>query len=418
MTETTDFEIHTDMDILSPVPIVSFLHSNCPLPPDVISDPNSSRMQFSISPSTDTSDPVFTATTKQMTYQATPQKDQLTCYYIAARDKSSGKIRLLPTQIYKLNPKILSKRTNFPTPSEEKEVLTHRQKEAVLVRAFGSSKAKRKLASTERSVNDPDLLADTIGQALSSVGQLQNGGSEEQPADSLLLPPHHANTEHPADIYLLEELIPESVLNSVSSYAREIRTADTQLLASWAEEEKYQSYVLSWLSQERLSQLKEHSRYHYKPLLRGLVCLHFLLSFYLIPIRRKQSTSQLMDETDFYPAELRDFCLSSFAERCAGISEENAYSLSQKLKDKLLLFIITLALIIEDYKMDAVPLISNLRIQPEAARKYFISVGCKFSSNFPKKRKLTDGAKIDISMKLFLPAPLQLPKRSFFRKQY
>ena len=414
MTDSTDFEIHTDLDLLSPVPIVSFLHSNSPLPPDVISDPNSSRIQFSITPSTDSSGPVFTATTKSMTYQATPRENQLTGYYIAARDKSSGKIRLLPTQIYQLNPSILSKPSH--SPNQEKEALTRKQKEAELIRAFGSSKAKRKLASTERSVNDPDLLADTIGQALSSVGELENGRTEEHSPESLLLPPHHASTEQPADIYLLEELIPESVLNSVSSYAREIRTADSQLLEIWVAEEKYQSYVLTWLSEGRLTQLKEHSRYHYKPLLRGMMCLHFLISFYLIPIRRK-STGQLMGDTDFYPAELRDFCLASFAEKCAGISEEKAYSLSQKLKDKLVLFIITLALILEDYKMDAVTLISNLRIQPEAARKYFISIGCRFSSNFPKKRKLTDGEGIDISMKLFLPAPLKLPKRSFFRKQ-
>ena len=416
MTDLSDFDIHTDFDLLSPVPIVSFLHSNSPLPPDVISDPNSTRIQFSITPSTDTSGPVFTATTEHMTYQATSQENQLTCYYIAARDKSSGKIRLLPTQIYKLNPCIRSKRSH--SPSQEKAALSRRQKEAELVRASGTSKAKRKLASSERSVNDPDLLADTIGQALSSVGELPNGGTEEPPTDSLLLPPHHSDTQQPADIYLLEELIPESVLNSVSSYAREIRTADPQLLASWTDEGRYESYVLSWLSEDRLIQLREHSRYHYKPLLRALICLHFFISFYLIPIRRKQSTSQLMEDIDFFPADIRDFCLASFAEKCAGISEDKAYSLSQKLKDKLLLLLITLSLILEDYKMDAVPLINNLKIQPDAARKYFLSIGCKFSSNFPKKRKLTDGEGVGVSTKLFLPAPLQLPKRSFFRKHY
>ncbi|KAI6646133.1 DNA-directed RNA polymerase I subunit RPA49 [Oopsacas minuta] len=412
-----EYEIHDELDVLSPVPIVSFLHSNSPLPPDVISDPNSSRMQFSITPPTDSSDTIFTATTSNMTYEATPLTNQITSYYIAVRDKNSGNIRLLPTQIFQLSPKIKSRQLTS-SPTEEKEERTYRQKQAELVRAFGSSKDKRKLASAERSANDPELLADTIGQALSSVKQSENGVIEDNTSESLLLPIHHPDTDQPADIYLLEELIPETVLNSVSSYAREIRTADIQLLKEWRKEGKYQSYVLSWFNEERLNQLKEHSRYHYKPLLRGLVCLHFLLAFYLIPIRKKYSSSQLIEDVDFFPVELRDFCLASFADKSAGISEGKAYSLSKKLKDKLLLFIITISVILEDYKMDPSILISNLQIQPDSARKYFLSVGCKFVSNFPKKRKIEEGDSSDVSLKLFLPAPLQLPKRSFFRKKF
>ena len=413
----THHEIFQELDILSPVPVVSFRHSHSPLSPDVIADPCSSLMQFSMTPPTDSSDTVFSATTREMTYQATPLSNQIPSYYVAVRDKGSGRIRLLPTQIFQLTPKIKSKQLTSSAQEEVTE-LTEKQKQAELVRTFGSSKAKRKLASAERSVNDPDLLAGTIGQALTSVPEGENGLSEESSYDSLLLPPHHANTEQPADIYLLEELIPESVLNSVSGYAREIRTADSQLLAEWREGEKYQSYVLSWLSAERLNLLREHSRYHYKPLLRGLVCLHFLLAFYLVPIRKKQSSNQLLEEVDYFPTELRDFCIASFADKTAGISEENSYSLSKRLKDKLMLLIITVAVILEDYRMDVASLISNLCMQPEPARKYFLSVGCKFESSYPKKRKLNQDTDRSVCLKIYLPAPLQLPKRSFFRNKF
>lgn len=413
----TEHEVLQELDILSPVPVVSFRHTHSPLAPGIIADPNSSIMQFSMTQHTESSDTVFSATTEQMTYQAAPLSLQNPSYYVAVRERSSGKIRLLPTQIFLLTPKIESKQLTSSAPDEATE-LTERQKQAELVRAFGSSKAKRKLASAERSVNDPDLLAGTIGQALSSVPERENGVSEESSYDSLLLPPHHADTEQPADIYLLEELIPETVLNSVSGFSREIRTADSQLLAEWREEEKYQSYVLSWLSVERLNQLREHSRYHYKPLLRGLVCLHFLLAFYLIPIRKKQSSRQLLEEVDYFPTELRDFCIASFADKTAGISQENAYSLSKRLKDKLLLLIITTAVILEDYSMDVATLISNVGLQPESARKYFLSVGCRFESNYPKKRKLNQDTNRNVPLKIFLPAPLQLPKRSFFRNKF
>ena len=409
MTSDSDFDLCKDLDILSPTPLVTFLHSSSPLSNEALSDPESAGIRFSLSPSTPSSGPVFSAATERMRYAAAAMEDLSSPYYVAARDRSSGKLRLLPTQIFQLSPQIASKSRRTGEEGET-EGTSSREKRAELTRAFGSSKAKRKLASAELSRNDPEFLADSMEKTLSGVEVEEAEGT----TSSLLLPPHHAEGEDPAEIFLLEELLSEGVLNSASSYAREIRNAGPDQLEQWGVERRYGEYVSSWMSEERLAQLREHSRYHFKPLLKALVCLHFLISFYLVPA--KKHSKSLLEEIDFIPGEVKEFCLASFTERSIDSCGEPSYSLSRRVKDKLLLYILTLALVLEGYKMDASCLVSSLNILAVSARKYFLAIGCKFVSNFPKKRKLENGEELNNSMKLFLAAPLKLPKRFAFRK--
>ena len=96
MTSDSDFDLCEDLDILSPTPLVTFLHSSSPLSPEALSDPESAGIRFSLSPSTSSSGPVFPAATERMRYAAAAMEDLSSPYYVAARDRSSEKLRLLP----------------------------------------------------------------------------------------------------------------------------------------------------------------------------------------------------------------------------------------------------------------------------------------------------------------------------------
>uniref|UniRef100_A0A224YXF6 DNA-directed RNA polymerase I subunit RPA49 n=1 Tax=Rhipicephalus zambeziensis TaxID=60191 RepID=A0A224YXF6_9ACAR len=268
-------------------------------------------------------------------------------HFVAVENVSTGAVSLYPADLISMRP-YFAKRATEGASKAAADTKTFREKVDALATAFGS-KRKRKAVETRLRLNvEDDTLHETAASTLAAVkdtlaaldATVDKSSSPAVVVDSI--PPQNREATIPQDVYRIEDIIPAEHVDYLDEVAEPLLNATPEEIAQWRSEATYPEYVIDRVS--RLSKDPENR-----------VIEARLLAFYtmLVAISRLRYTDvkkkdPLPDIAQPLKGVLLDtFTLTSRSER--GVTSRN---FPQRMKDKVLAYILVIVLILEDYKFD------------------------------------------------------------------
>lgn len=150
--------------------------------------------------------------------------------YVAIRNKKTGKMRLI--QLEECNMLNACYDDNKNKFQQQKESLQ------TMMRKFGGKVANRALDRNERSISNIDVMNESIQQTVRGYDEEQfaedNAFTKVKVEGELILasikPPRNPNAKTPAELYLLEDMLSESVLNSLKTAALGLMQKDPETI--------------------------------------------------------------------------------------------------------------------------------------------------------------------------------------------
>ncbi|KAG0429636.1 hypothetical protein HPB47_023462 [Ixodes persulcatus] len=146
----------------------------------------------------------------------------------------------------------------------------------------------------------------------------------------------------PQEVYRLEDIIPPAQNGYLDELAEPFLTADSDDIAKWRSEAEYPEYVL-----QRLGRLSRD------PLNRVLEARMLIYYHMLIQVSRLKYTDlKRKDPLPNIDAPLKHILLDTFTLTSKNEKGMTSRTFPQRMKDKVLAYILVLVLILEDYKFD------------------------------------------------------------------
>jgi len=344
------------------------------------------------------------AETTRMQYVGSNYKNHSTYnkYMIAIVDKETRTAKLVDASMFSLEPHWPEKEGQN---EEEQATLTRSEKVDMLTNAFGSHKRKRAMESRKKNKIESSALESAVGAAASTALQnidpallLQQQTALAQQTTSVL-PPHNLDAQTPAEAYPLHSLLSPADLTALETPAQAFIGASHEKIAEWKKSQTYPGYILVTL---QTLPLNAQSRSHMSCL---LMYLHYLMHIHSL------TPKQLQAKTGVLPADVPQLLykklLSSFTDETVRANGKRTRCISARTKDKLISYILVLALTIEGFHLEYSQLQDDLKIMDEKMVKYLRVLGCNV-----KKTKHTMGSDIpDCMIKMSeLSVPLTFPQ--------
>ncbi|CAN8030171.1 unnamed protein product [Ixodes persulcatus] len=270
-------------------------------------------------------------------------------HFIGVEDVSSGKVRLYPANLITMRPYFAPASTK--TSTADTTTTTYREKADALATAFGSKRKRQAVESRQRLNVDESTLHST---ATSTLAEIKVAASEQlaktsshtpaTTADSILesIPPQNKDATIPQEVYRLEDIIPPAQNGYLDELAEPFLTADADDIAKWRSEAEYPEYVL-----QRLGRLSRD------PLNRVLEARMLIYYHMLIQVSRLKYTDlKRKDPLPNIDAPLKHILLDTFTLTSKNEKGMTSRTFPQRMKDKVLAYILVLVLILEDYKFD------------------------------------------------------------------
>lgn len=292
----------------------------------------------------------------------------------------------------------------------------------LLGESFGTKKTKQILGSLDRNRIDMNQLAAQSGFITKSLDssihkiaedsekEVEMTSSTEPSISASLLPPHNAKTKRVEEIYKMQDLIPSEVYYSleVGAIVRALQKKDSTLL-----EEAMAPYALHEVVEGRIKSLAAiattPSAKALTHTVRCLVYLNHLLAFRTL--NETKINGDLAVHLPMATGDLVASFLQQFAEAVTVGNGYQRYKLSSVCRDRLVLHICVLILILDGYRTNAARLSVALKISAAKAVDYLKAVGCTIEKpvgNEPSKFVVPDtGREVAVKMGV-LKAPLTI----------
>jgi DNA-directed RNA polymerase I subunit RPA49 len=280
--------------------------------------------------------------------------------------------------------------TSPPTTVEQSEYSRSRM---LLGESFGTKKTKQMLSSLDRNKININQLASQssfIGRRLDcSIDRIStetngkdkqlssdNDGDSLSISDEALLPPHDAKTKNITEIYKMENLIPQEVYYSlnVGAFVDALKSKNSTTLASAMEaydlEESVSGRIkaLGSLSKMPAEASIEHT-------VRCLLYLHYLLRFRALN-ESKINSGKLSSILPLASEELIASLRKQYTEAIAGSHGKERYKVSNVSKDKLIIHIAIMTLLLDGFRVNVARLAASLKLPAVKMGEYMKSVGC------------------------------------------
>ncbi|XP_075724987.1 RNA polymerase I subunit E [Rhipicephalus microplus] len=267
-------------------------------------------------------------------------------HFVAVENVATGAVSLYPAELISMRP-YFAKRAAAEGASKA-DAKTFREQVDALATAFGS-KRKRKAVETRLRLNVEDgtlheTTASTLAAVKDSLAALDATADKPSPAGVVVdsIPPQNREATVRQDVYRIEDLIPAEHADYLDEVAEPLLNATPDQISQWRSEATYPEYVT-----ERVTRLSGDAEYR--------VIEARLLAFYamLVSVSRLRYTDvkkkdPLPDIAQPLKGVLLDtFTLTSRSER--GVTSRN---FPQRMKDKVLAYILVVVLILEEYKFD------------------------------------------------------------------
>ncbi|KAH9365282.1 hypothetical protein HPB48_015840 [Haemaphysalis longicornis] len=227
---------------------------------------------------------------------------------------------------------------------------TYREKVDALATAFGS-KRKRQAVETRLRLNvEESTLHETAASTLAAVkdtlatiqGDVKGAGGKTPTSIADAIPPQNRDATIPQDVYRIEDIIPAEQNECLDQLAEPLLNATLEDILQWRTDATYPEYVCNRV--ERLSRDPENRAIE----ARLLVFYAMLISLSRLKYTDMKKKDPLPDVPQPLKGVLLDtFTLTSRSER--GVTSRN---FPQRMKDKVLAYILVIVLVLEDYKFD------------------------------------------------------------------
>lgn len=329
------------------------------------------------------------------------RSNSLCKYVLGIYNERTEVMKIYDTEMVTLQPKVLdatSAETNQEEDEEDGKIdLTFLQKRDLLTEAFGGKRKKRAMASRERNRVDKNELNEKVSDVLQSLAKepmdTTDAGVEQQQSS---IPPYNLKAETAADVYKLDDIITPLEYEALQGISQEIKNADKEKIDKWRKEKRFPEYVLQHISVMSVNSAK---RSHQSCC---LLYLSYLLTLYSLThqeIKKK-------DPLPGVPAGIKEKLLSSFS-----LKKGKTRAIPKRLKDKLVSYILVLALMVDEFSLDFAVIMKDLKMPIPRLTSHLKAVGCIVSSSKVKLGKKEMGDSSSIVTKT---AVLKVPLPSYF----
>ncbi|KAF9123417.1 DNA-directed RNA polymerase I subunit rpa49 [Mortierella sp. 14UC] len=327
-------------------------------------------------------------------------------YVLAIRDRDTDKVVFKDAPVIAVNRTIKSLK-NAKTQFSSKEQFI--QAKNTLGEAFGTKKIKQQIKSVERNAVNvgtldsiAGILQDTIAaktNALPSKESIKAKADEDRP-----IPPFDIAATKVEDIYKVDTLITPAEYQVIPFKALLEKT--TQPLAALPF--RNSTYVNNALTAALSISKKDRHR------IRLLMYISFLMAFRTIPDKKLDDSEFVTKVMGDVPSAILEGLYEKFTEVPDGL-EKKRHTFTPKSKDKLLCWILAIALTLENFSMDAAALTKDLSMKQTRINELFKSLGCKVNE-LTATEKAQSGASAEDARGmrraiLTVPLTFPLPKR-------
>ncbi|KAI8906570.1 hypothetical protein PhCBS80983_g05832 [Powellomyces hirtus] len=316
-------------------------------------------------------------------------------YVVGIFDKNTKKLTLRETELFHLTTAVKTLKRHESKHIGEKNMIARN----ALGEAFGTKKRRQAIRALEKNqvdVGGLNEVADVIKGAIDEKAAALPTRAEIQEEQKLDrgIPPYNAQAQTPAEVYAREDLISDAEMAAIQfKKLWKIRGAEdvkTQLapmsLTSWV----WGKIHACLRSKDDVSQFKT------------LLYLGYLMKFYTLKDRDLNS-GKVAERLGGAPQIVADTLMDRFTE----FQEDDGrkkFRMAPKLKDKLLAYILAIALTVNEYRLDINHMSSDMNIGVTKMTKVARELGCRVDS-----KRDEDGPQ---RKKVVLVVPLTFPTRT------
>lgn len=295
-------------------------------------------------------------------------------YLVALYDSAKKSVDLYRAPYFDINPIVKAKRHyNGKVIKSAGEDVTNAQMRTTLGHTFGTRKAQKLLRSRELNQIDSTALSDIRDEIVDSVSTATvslptKQEVEETKEKERLIPTFNVEATNVSEIYPIENIIPQKewqrirVDNILTELEPESRAAMFP----------YQSqYIKSRLTRNGELDAANSSDVNYTKL---LYYLSFLLGLY--QNRRSKKKQALVEKLNFPPDIVVNGALERFTSSFNAKSKEGRFVMDMGGELKLFAYIAALALRIDSYILEVVPLANELNLKPAKLNEILYAMGC------------------------------------------
>lgn len=251
--------------------------------------------------------------------------------------EDGGRVQLYPAELIVLAPYFR------PEPTKERQTAdTNRAQMDALAAAFGSTRRRRAVESRQRlRVDESNLQL----SARATVAEIQESALSESVDESAALdtiPPQNRDATIPQEVYRVEDLFSAEEHPYLDQLAEPLLAADHERLAQWRADAAYPEYVL-----QRVQRLSADPR---NRLLEARLLVYYHL---LVQVSRlRYSDLKRKDPLPNVEQPTKRKLLDTFTLVGKGERGTVTRTFPYRLKDKVLAYLLVVALVLEDYKLD------------------------------------------------------------------
>ncbi|KAF9297973.1 RNA polymerase I associated factor, A49-like protein [Linnemannia elongata] len=327
-------------------------------------------------------------------------------YVLAIRNKETDKITFKDAPVISVNRTIKTLKNAKPQVANREQFL---QAKNILGHTFGTKKIKQQINSVARNAVNvgaldsiAGILHDSIAaktNALPSKESIKARADEDRP-----IPPFDLAATKVEDIYKIDSLIAPSEYQVIPFKALLEKT--NQPLAALPYQNS--SYVNGALTAALSISKKDRHR------IRLLMYISILMAFRTIPDKKlddNETVSRIMGDV---PSVILENLYERFTESPEGVDKKR-HTFTPKSKDKLLCWILAIALTLENFNMDAGALTRDLSMKQTRVNELYKSLGCKVNELTATEKAQSGASNEEVkTMKraiLTVPLTFPLPKR-------
>lgn len=292
-------------------------------------------------------------------------------YYIGVRNKTSGKMKVYDALSFHLKP--ILKADPEPSSSTSGE-RSHRDKMADLTANFGSKEMKRSMNARLKYSTDAKPLEHTL-EDMSLNGSFQGADhSISLPSSSNIeyIPPQNIDAKSVDEVYRITDIIPFEDDHLLTQLADKLLEDLPHSLPQWTSDSTYCEYVLNHLNTS-LDEVK----------VKYLVYYNFLVEFSLL----LASDMRKRDPAPGIPEPIKSNLLQFYTISNEIESGKIVRHFSQVMKDKLLAYMLVLALFIDDFSVNLAEVQSGTKFGMQKLVAIAQALGC-----YVTRRKIENSA--------------------------
>lgn len=275
-------------------------------------------------------------------------------YYVGVLNKSTGKMQICDADLVYLNP-------NFPKVEYEREEnsdLSKLDKAIRLIEKFGAEKAKQRVEDKQHNIVEGEVLKEAIDGALKDTvlpehhGVIDTWKKKDVSVVPELLPVCNVRATSVDEVYKLENIISPSDMENLTEYSQDIFYVKSDDMADIVRQEKYCQFVL-----DRLLMLPEDPTERQK-MANCLLYFQYLVTLY----HMKNAELNANNFFKIFPEFLNETFLnySFISQTFSRGRQERKFSSYQK--EKIAIYVIVLALIVDDFKIPCHTIMKDLRM--------------------------------------------------------